>query len=131
MSKPVVEVELLSIGGCTKRVRALFDTGSHYTILRDTELPEGTQILKYAKPEAFRTAATGGALHVTGTTLLKIRIGKRMVRDEVLVSPDLGREMLVGAGTMQKWDISVRNRKGRTEVTVGHDLRDPEITEVD
>lgn len=32
---------------------------------------------------------------------------------------------------MGKPILTVENRNGRTRVVVGHDLRDPEITEVD
>ena len=53
------------------------------------------------------------------------------ISDIALVSPDLSQEMIVGAGTMQKWDISIINRNGHTEVTVGRDMHDPDIIEVD
>ncbi|MBI2059133.1 MAG: hypothetical protein HYT87_05115 [Nitrospirae bacterium] len=65
-----------------------------------------------------------------GVTLV-MTIGEKMIQDDALVSPDLGQDMLVGAGTMQKWDIIIRNRNGKTKVIVGRDMRDPEITEVD
>ena len=55
----------------------------------------------------------------------------KQIDDLVLVSPDLSQEMLVGAGTMQKWDISILDRDGHTELSVGRDMRDPEIREVD
>jgi len=52
------------------------------------------------------------------------------INDIVLISPGLSQEMLVGAGTMQKWDISILNRDGKSALSVGRDMRDPQITEV-
>jgi len=82
-------------------------------------------------PLAFRAAAKVSKLSAIGELPLVLSIGEKKINDAVLVSPDLSQEMLVGAGTMQKWDITIINREDRTEVTVGRDMRDPEITEVD
>lgn len=71
----------------------------------------------------FRTAARGGSFSATGELPLVLTIGDREVDDLALVSSDLSQEMLVGAGTMRKWDI--------TEVAVGRDMRDPDVIEVD
>lgn len=131
MSKPVMELTIRSMLGGRAKVRAVFDTGSHYSIIRESKLPPRTTVLRYAKSERLRTAARGGRLDVLGTTVLYIQIGKKVIRHEVLVSPDLSQDMLVGAGTMQEWDISVRNGGGRTRVTVGRDVRDPDVMEVD
>lgn len=131
MSKPIMEVMLRSIGGGRSKAHAVFDTGSHYSIIQESKLPPGTQVYRYPKAEVLKTAAVGGRLSVTGTTVLFIQIGRRVIRHEVLVSPNLSKEMLVGAGTMQEWDISVRNGGGRTRVNVGKDVRDPDVTEVD
>ena len=131
VSKPILDVELESVDGRALKVQALFDTGSFYTILREACLPPGTPTLPFARPRIMGTAARGGQLTVTGATRFEIRIGEKIIEDDVLLSPDLGREMLIGSGTMQKWDITVRNESGRTDVVVGRDRRDPEITEVD
>ena len=48
----------------------------------------------------------------------------------VFVNSGLAQEMLVGAGTMQKWDISIVTQRGLTEVFVGRDMRDPDINDV-
>jgi len=58
-------------------------------------------------------------------------IGDRLIESQALVSPDLSQEMIIGAGTMQEWDITIRNQNGHTEVVVGKDLRDPDVQEVD
>lgn len=53
-----------------------------------------------------------------------------MIRDETLVSDEPGSDMLIGAKTMQSWDITIRNSNGKTKVIVKHDMRDPEINAV-
>jgi len=79
----------------------------------------------------LRTAAQGGTLEVVGGIVLVVTIGERMIQTHALVSPNLAQEMLIGAETMQGWDISIRNGGGRTTVEVGKDLRDPDVQEVD
>ena len=86
---------------------------------------------KQASPARMRTAAQGGTLDVIGGTILVITIRDRMIQDEALVSPNLAQELLVGAGTMQKWNITIKNQNGHTSVEVGRDLRDPDVQEVD
>ena len=131
MSKPVLRVKITLVDGRSVTLPALFDTGSFYTLLRQDRLPAGAAVLNYRKAEFFRGAGRGNRLRVVGSTEVIVTIGKRKIRDTALVSPDLTREMIVGAGAMQKWDITVRNRNGSTRVLVGHDMRDPDITEVD
>ncbi|MBI4700730.1 MAG: retroviral-like aspartic protease [Deltaproteobacteria bacterium] len=131
MSKPILEVQIETLDERRGRARAVFDTGAHPTIIRESCLPEGAAVVRRAKPVEMRTAAAGGRLRITGATILVMTVGDRVIQDEVLVSPDLAQEMLVGAGTMQKWDISIRNENGHTRVEVGRDLRDPDIQEID
>ncbi|MBI3097273.1 MAG: hypothetical protein HYY93_03370 [Planctomycetes bacterium] len=130
MGKPILEVTFRNLNDETAHVPALFDTGSHHTIVRESALPHGTQVLRYSKSRELATASAGGKLGVTGTTVLDILIGERVVEDEVLVSDELGREMILGAGTIQKWNITIRNESGHTTVHVGRDRRDPDVTEV-
>ncbi|MBI2891329.1 MAG: iron-sulfur cluster assembly accessory protein [Nitrospirae bacterium] len=130
MSKPILRVRITTMRSKTAALPALFDTGSFFSIIRENQLPTGTPILPYPERRALRTAGRRGQLRVTGVTELVVDIGRRRVQTSVLVSPDLGREFLIGAGTMQMWDISVRNRNGSTKVVVGRDVRNPEITEV-
>ncbi len=131
MGKPILEVTVQEIQGRTSSVRTVFDSGSHYTIVREGALPAGTQILEYPTPRELRTAAQGGRLLVKGTTHLVFTIGGKMIEDDAMVSATLSQEAIIGAGTMQKWDISLKNENGHTTVVVGHDMRDPDITEVD
>jgi len=131
MTKPILSITVQTVDERQAGVRAVFDTGSHFSIIKESCLPPGTPILRYTTPKEYKTASRRGRLSVTAATQLVMNVGDRMIQDEVLISPDLGQEMLVGAGTMQKWGVSIRNENGRTTVIVGRDLRDPDITEVD
>jgi hypothetical protein len=131
MTKPIQEIKITTPDEKSATVKAVFDPGSFYTILREDKVPAGARVLKRKHARAFRTAAKGGALSSTGELPLVLTIGDREVDDLALVSSDLSQELLIGAGTMQKWDISIVNRDGRTVVSVGRDMRDPDVIEVD
>jgi hypothetical protein len=131
MAKPIQEIRITTPDDKSAMVKAVFDSGSFYTILREDKVPAGASVLKRKHPRSFRTAARGGSFSATGELPLVLTIGDREVDDLALVSSDISQEMLVGAGTMQKWDISIVNRAGRTEVAVGRDMHDPDVIEVD
>ena len=131
MTKPTRDIKITTPDEKSATVKAVFDSGSFYTILHEDKVPAGARVLERKHPRSFRTAARGGSLSATGELPLVLTIGDREVDDIALVSSDLSQEMLVGAGTMQKWDISIVNREGRTDVHVGRDMRDPDVIEVD
>ena len=131
MSKPILDIEIRTPDEATTTVKAVFDTGSFYTIVREDRVPSPAAIIRRKAPRTLRAAARGSQLTAIGEVSLVLSIGDRQIDDIALVSPELAQEMLVGAGTMQKWDISILNRGGHTEVTVGRDMHDPDITEVD
>jgi hypothetical protein len=131
MAKPILDIQITTADERSARIKAVFDSGSFYTILRADKVPAGASVIQLKHPRTFRTAASGGLLSATGEIPLVLGIGEREVDDVALVSPELSQEMLVGAGTMQKWDISIITRNGRTEVAVGRDMHDPEIIAVD
>lgn len=131
MSKPVVAVEFETFGGKKGRAEAVFDTGAYPTLIREDLLPPDAVVDRRPSPLRMKTAAEGGTLTVTGSVTLTITVADRVIQDAVLVSPDLSKGMLIGAGTMQKWDISIRNENGHTTVHIARDLRDPDIQEVD
>lgn len=131
MAKPALQIEITTAEEKSGSVKAIFDTGSFYTILREDKVPVGAKVLERKQPHVFRTAARGHRFSAAGEIPLVLMIGDKAIHDVALVSSDLSQEMLVGAGTMQKWDISIITRNGHTEVSVGRDMRDPDITEVD
>lgn len=110
-------------------VNALFDSGSLYTIIREDKLPSKKSF--YPISETLGTAVKEGKVQINAAGLLIMEHEDKKIRTEVLVSPNLKQEMIIGAGTMQSWHINIQNRKGKTKVIFGLDMRDPELTEVD
>ena len=129
MSKALLEIQITTPDGKSGSVHAVFDSGSFYTLLRQDKVPAGAVVPQLKDARVFRTAS-GTRLTATGELPLVLRIAGREVDDVALISAALTQEMLVGAGTMQKWDISIIHRNARTEVAVGRDMRDPHINDV-
>ena len=126
--KPVFPITVTSLNKTSIKLNAVFDTGSYYTIIRADKLPVDTAILK--QELSFGTANKNARLSIIGKTFLVFQIGSKMIEAGVLVSPDLGSDILIGAQTMQSWDISIMNVKGKTKIRIAHDMRDPDINEV-
>ncbi len=131
MTKPILDVTITTHDEKEANVKAVFDTGSFYTILREDCLPQGGAAFRFESPRQLPTAGRTGGVNITGQTIIIITIGEKMILTRTYISPDLRREMLIGAETMQSWDITIENTNGKTQIRVGHDMRDPEITEVD
>jgi hypothetical protein len=130
MSTPVLDVTVTTADEKSAIVKAVFDSGAYTSILREDKVPPGALVIPRTTPRTFRTAAQGGKLSATGELPVVLTIGKKMIHDVVLVAKDLSAELIIGAGLMQKWDISIVTRNGGTEVVVGRDMRDPENTYV-
>ena len=130
MSKPIRKVEIATPDQKSATVKTVFDTGSFYTIVREDKVPSPRFIGKTKSPWKFTAASKGSALIADGEVTLVFTIGKKQIADMALVSSELSQEMIIGAGTMQKWDISILNTNGKTKVRVGRDMHDPQITSV-
>ena len=127
MSKPIRDVLICTADGRKANVRAVFDTGSFYTIIRQDKLPRRAQFERLAKIETFGTAKRGARISMMGIVHIKIKTEGRWINGEAYVAPQLGSEMLIGAGLMQMWDISIRNKNGHTAILIGRDMTDPDI----
>lgn len=130
MSKPILDVQLVTIEGLRARAQAVIDPGSYYTIVREDILPKRAAVPRYPSVRKLGMAGRGGKLQVVGTVDLEITLVGRRIQVLALVAPDLQKEMIIGAGTMQAWDISIVSRNGTTKVVVGLDMRDPDVNEV-
>jgi len=131
VSKPIRDVDIETANGKKTCVSAVLDSGSFYTIIRQDCLPRGAVVETLKVKQKFGTAKRrGGKLVVTAVVYLKMRVEGRWISDEAKVAPDLGSEMLIGAKTMQAWDITIKNKNGRTTIHVGHDMNDPDIQTV-
>ncbi len=128
--KPVVPVVVTSTDLKRRKLPALLDSGSFYTLVRLDCVPSNKAILRRARSDKLGTAGRRGGLTIVGDTVLVVAIGKKRIRTPALVSSDMKREFLIGAETMQAWDISIHSRTGKTRVVVGRDMRDPDVIEV-
>lgn len=126
MSKPIRTVQIRAPKGQWRTAKAVFDTGAFESIIAEAALPPGS-VVEPTWMEEVATARKGGRLRITGSVMLVIRIGQKEIGDHVFIAPDLGRDLLIGAGTMQRWDISIKNAGGRTRVVVRSDRRDPDL----
>lgn len=131
MSKPIKKITISTLAGTSRDINAVFDSGSYHTLIRQDRLPEGANIDFRTTPLIFGTAAQGSKVYIIGSVYLIMSIGEKMIEDAALVSSNMSSDMLIGAKTMQAWDITIKNENGKTEIVIGHDMRDPEITEVD
>ena len=136
MSEPIYDIRISTPDGDSNPVLAVFDSGSFYTVVREDKVPQSATVEQRKKPALFRAAAKGSRVSVTGSVHLVLTVldssgVEKEVDDVALVSPDLTQEMLVGAGTMQKWDISISNRDGVTRLEIGRDMHDADLTAID
>lgn len=130
MSSPILNIKFITPEEKKGEANALFDLGSYYTILRKDKLPKDTKFEIYKRKREFGTADKKGKIEIIGTTRLIIKIGNKMIETSAFISPDLNTEFIIGAGTMQSWDITIKNKNIKTSVVAGLDMRDEEITRI-
>lgn len=127
----MLEVVLRNASGASSRAEAVLDSGSFFTIVRDDVLPKKTAVATLKTPRVRGMAGRSGRLRMTGEVVISIELEGKEIQTSAYVCPDLKRDLLIGATTMQGWDISVLNRGGKTRVVVGRDMNDPDLTGVD
>lgn len=125
MSNPIIPSEIKTSEGNTARVEALIDSGAFHSLIREDKLPPGTLVTRLRVPKMFGTAETGGTLTAVGTVYLELHIENHDIDLLAFVAPKLSTDLIIGAGEMQKWDISIHNDNGHTTVHIGRDLNDP------
>ncbi len=130
MSKPVQKVVVTTFEGRKTDAEAVFDSGSFYTLVREDCLPEGSLIIRPGQSRYLGTEKEGSKISITGSVHLEIEIRGRQIEGEAYVSPDLSAQLLIGAGLMQMWDITIKNSNGSTTVEIGRDRNDPHIQTV-
>ncbi|MBI4645543.1 MAG: hypothetical protein HY738_02850 [Bacteroidia bacterium] len=128
--KPVQKITIATKDKKSRTLEALFDSGSFYNIIRKDSLPETRFANYYDEPCEFGTAAIDKKFQIIGEVSLIMEIDNRRFDDIVLISEQLSLEMIIGAKTMQGWDISIVNENGHTKIKVGRDMRDPDITTI-
>lgn len=131
MSKPIRTIKVKTMDGKRAEVEALIDTGSFYTIIRQDCVPPGAKVVRYRTVERLGTAGKSGQVRIVASAEMILEVEGHPINDDVRISPDLKREFVLGAKTMQAWDISVKNKNGHTKVVVGRDMNDPDIQAVE
>lgn len=131
MTKPIRTIKLKTMDGKKSEVEALIDTGSFYTIIRQDCVPAGAKFISYKTAEKLGTAKKSGQVRIVASAEMILEIDGHPILEDVRISPDLKREFILGAKTMQAWDISIKNKNGHTKIHVGHDMNDPDIQAVE
>jgi hypothetical protein len=108
----VLEHEITLVGQKGSRAcRALFDSGSSYSIVRDDIAREIAVLNPLPDPEnwVFETAAAGQTMQALDIVPLVFRFADSEAHfsDEIVVLKDLTEEVIIGALTMQKWQIKL------------------------
>jgi hypothetical protein len=106
----ILEHEVTIIGTKGRaHIRALFDSGASYSIIRREIAERIGMIQPFPEPEdwIFETARAGDYIQPAGNMLLQFRFDDSEARfsDEFVVFDELSEELIVGATTMQKWHI--------------------------
>lgn len=130
MSKPTRKVEIETVEGFRTEASALIDSGSFHSLIQADCVPNGALIFRYKEPKTFGTAQEGGKLVSVGKIYLIVHLEGHSIDLDASVCPDLTAQVIIGAGEMQRWDISIQNANGHTSIHIGHDLNDPDIQTV-
>ncbi len=102
--------EMLLIGSKGReRARAMFDSGSSYSIIRKdlAERLANLEPLQDLDDWVFETARAGDLIQVRYRVTLDFLFDDSKARfsDEFVVFDDLSEDVIIGADTMQKWHI--------------------------
>lgn len=100
-------------------LEVFFDSGARRSVIRKDAAEKIASLQKSLLRRTFTLADNKTQIHSEEVTVLWITIDGKTIDDEFYVVSDLSRELIVGASTMQTWDIllDLKNEK----VTVGVD----------
>lgn len=108
----ILEQDVTLIGSLgRRRCRALFDSGASYSLIRP-DIAEAIGTLEpLPDPEnwIFETARQGELMPATHAVRLNFRFddSEQNFTDEFIILPGCSEELIVGATTMQKWQIKL------------------------
>lgn len=108
----ILEHEVTLIGSKGKyRCHTLFDSGASYSIIRReiAESLEPLDLLPDPENWVFETASPGQIVQAKYRVTLNFRFEDSQARfsDEFIVFDELSEELIIGATTMQKWQIKL------------------------
>ena len=100
-------------------VDALFDTGARRSVVRREAAEALASLTRLSKPRTFQTADENGSLAAAHVVNLELTINGVTIDDQFYAIDSLRRGLIVGADTMQSWEIGL---DPKTEsITVGVD----------
>ncbi|HEY9595125.1 MAG TPA: retropepsin-like aspartic protease [Spirochaetia bacterium] len=108
----ILEHEVTLTGSKGKaRCRALFDSGSAYSIIRRDIAERIESLVPLADLEdwVFETARAGDLIQARYRVAVDFRFDDSVARfsDELIVFDECSEELIIGATTMQKWHITL------------------------
>ena len=77
--KPILHIEIRTPDHLAETVRAVFDTGSFYTIVREDKAPSPASVVRRKSPRTLKAAARGSQLTAVGEVSLVLSIGDRQI----------------------------------------------------
>ena len=92
-------------------VEALFDTGVSYSCIRPEVAERLAHVEPLRQPKELGTADESTTVRVTARVALDFELDGVVLSDEFMVVPNLRREVIIGAKTMQAWRIKVDMEK--------------------
>ncbi|MEW6481748.1 MAG: retropepsin-like aspartic protease [bacterium] len=102
-------------------IACLFDTGSSESLIREDIAGKVSTIVNLPQPLYFKMADGEGILKANKCIPLSITLDGCTIRDEVIVVDKLTDDMIIGAGTMQKYRIKLDLENERVII-------DPKVT---
>lgn len=127
MSKIIKQLEILGDKGISK-AEILLDSGANSSVGRMEVAEKVSTIIKLPKPRRFFLADGKTAVETDLVANIMITINGVTIDDIFYVVKELGREIIIGASTMQKWDIKL-NLKDE-QIIVGQDPNNIELFSV-
>jgi predicted aspartyl protease len=118
----IIERKLLFEGAVgEKYLTALFDSGATYSCIRPDLTDSLDKLIPVRHPFRVELAQKGKDIKITQAIRLDFYIDNYHFSDEFMIIPDLSEEVIIGAGTMQKWHLKLDFEKG--EIII-----DPKVT---
>lgn len=118
----IKEVEIAGDKGA-KKVKALFDSGASLSLIRRSVVQDVATEVRMPRPVDFQLGDGEGRLATDKWVPLVITVKDLDISDNVVVVDKLAEDLIVGAGTLQKWRIKL-------DLENDDILIDPHVTEL-
>jgi hypothetical protein len=92
-----------------KMVTALFDSGASFSCIKMSVAEKLAHLERLAKPMEFETADKNTTISAHYGVILDFYLGEsqRRFHDDFIVLDSLSEDLIIGAATMQKWNIKL------------------------